>query len=497
VTGRACCLAVLAACALPGTAAASTTQESTFQDDALLVNGSAAVQARTLDTLKALGADRVRVSLQWRLVAPAPAAPVKPAGFDAANPAAYPPGAWDRYDRLVRLADARGLGVNLDLTGPAPNWATGTAPGRPDLDPSFDPSGPEFAAFVRAASLRYPGVHYWSIWNEPNAVASLSPQWLPDPRDPTRFVPTAPQVYRRLVDAAWGALAVGGHAHDTILIGETAPKGLLDVRGIDRSIDAQRFIRELYCVDDHLQFYVGVDAQLRGCPTTDQVAGFVSAHPGLFSASGWAHHPYELSRAPNERPTHADRWVTLGNLRELGALLRRIRARYALASADAVPLYLTRYGYETDADGVSPARQAEYLNQAEYLTWRNRTVRTLAQFLLADAPPVQSGLRTAKGARKPAYDAYALPVWLPSATVRRGQRLSVWGLVRAAPNARRVQVSIQVRKGPGHPWQRVARRPTTATRGYVSTSVRVRESGELRLVWNGHHSRAAPFRVRS
>jgi hypothetical protein len=495
VIRRACCLAVLAV-VFPGVAAASATQESTFQDDGLLVNGGAAAQARTLDTLKALGADRVRVSLQWRLVAPAPEAPAKPAGFDGANPAAYPPGAWDRYDRLVQLAQVRGLGVNLDLTGPAPNWATGTAPGRPDLDPSFDPSGPEFAAFVHAAALRYPGVHYWSIWDEPNQVASLSPQWLPDPRDPTRFVPTSPQVYRRLVDAAWGALAVGGHAHDTILIGETAPKGLLDVRGIDRSIDAQRFIRELYCVDDNLQFYVGVDAQLRGCPTAEQVAGFVTAHPALFSASGWAHHPYELSRAPNKPPVHADRWVTLGNLRELGALLRRIRARYAQADTGRVPLYLTRYGYETDAGGVSPARQAEYLNQAEYLAWRNSTVRTLGQFLLNDAPPVQSGLRTAAGARKPAFDAYALPVWLPSSSIRRGQRLSVWGLVRAAPNGRRVQVSIQVRKGPGHPWKRVARRPTTATRGYLNTSVRVSESGDLRLVWNGHHSRAAPFHVR-
>ena len=311
---------------------------------------------------------------------------------------------------------------------------------------------------MRAAGLRYPGVHYWSIWDEPNQVASLSPQWLPDPRDPQRFVPTSPQIYRRLVDAAWGALQqLSGHAHDTILIGETAPKGLLDVRGIDRSMDAQRFIRELYCVDDNLQFRMGVDAQLRGCPTTNQTAGFVAAHPGLFSASGWAHHPYELTRAPDQPPTQPDSWLTMGNLRRLGALLRRIRERYNQPSS--VPLYLTRYGYETGADGVSPARQAEYLNHAEYLAWRNGTVRTLAQFLLIDAPPVQSGLRTATGARKPAYDAYALPVWLPAPTVSRGGRLSVWGLVRAAPDGRRVQVSIQVRKGPGHPWQRVARRP--------------------------------------
>ena len=55
---RAVCLAALAF-AFPGVAGASATQESTVQDDGLLVNGSATVQAHTLDTLKALGADRL------------------------------------------------------------------------------------------------------------------------------------------------------------------------------------------------------------------------------------------------------------------------------------------------------------------------------------------------------------------------------------------------------------------------------------------------------
>jgi hypothetical protein len=494
VIGRACWLAVVGVLALPAVAATSSAQESTFQDDPLLVNGSAAVQGRTLDAIKALGGDRVRVSLQWRLVAPAPGDARKPAGFDAADPAAYPPGAWDRYDRVVRLAERRGLGVSFVVTAPAPNWATGSSPGHPELDPTFDPLAAEFEAFVRAAALRYPGVHYWSIWNEPNDGASLTPQWLPDPRDPQRFVPTSPQVYRRLLDAGWTALRQTGHAHDTILVGETAPKGQLDTVGLPNSIDAQRFIRELYCLDDNLQFYAGTDAQLRGCPPADQAAGFVVAHPALFSASGWAHHPYELSRAPNQPPTH-DSWVTLGNLRDLTRLLRRIRERYSQPTDKPVRLYLTRYGYETDPDGVSAAKQAEYLNQAEYLTWRNGSVRTLAQFLLVDAAPFQSGLRTSNGERKPAYDAYALPVWLPSPRVRAGRSLSVWGLVRAAPNGRRVRVSIQVRLRAGHPWRRVALRSTTGARGYLRTSVRVRRSGQLRLVWDGRHSRAASFRV--
>jgi hypothetical protein len=503
LTKRACSLAVLAALALPAAAAASSTQESTFADDDLLVRGSPAVQAQTLDAMKALGADRVRVSLIWRLVAPAAADAQKPAGFDGANPAAYPAGAWDRYDRLVQLAAQRGLGIAFDVTAPAPNWATGTPSEQPQIDPIFNPSVAEFGAFVRAAALRYRSVHYWSIWNEPNDAGSLTPQWLPDPRDPTRWVPASPQLYRLLVDAGWQALQETGHGRDTILIGETAPKGLLDNAGLTASIDSQLFIRELYCVDANLQAYQGTSAEVRGCPTDGVPATLVREHPALFAATGWAHHPYELSIAPNDPPRHEDSWLTLGNLGDLSRLLRRIRARYAQPAQALSRLYLTEYGYQTnppEAQGVSPALQADYLNHAEYLTWRNQTVRTLGQFPLKDGTPVastfQSGLRTVKGARKPAYDAYALPVWLPSPRVKTGGRLKVWGLVRAAPNNKRAKVSIQVRRRGSRAWTRMATRSTQGPRGYLTANVRVESSGDLRLVWNGHHSRAASFTVR-
>jgi Cellulase (glycosyl hydrolase family 5) len=503
LTGRACSLAVLAALALPAAAVASSTQESTFSDDDLLVRGSPAVQASTLDTMKALGADRVRVSLVWRLVAPAAADAQKPAGFDATNPNAYPSGAWDRYDRLVALAKQRGLNVAFDVTAPAPNWATGTPPEQPEIDPTFDPNATEFSAFVHAAAVRYRSVRYWSIWNEPNDATSLTPQWLHDPRDPTRWVPTAPQVYRRLVDAAWQALQETGHGRDTILIGETAPKGLLDNAGLTASIDAQLFVRELYCVDANLQTYQGTSADVRGCPADGNPSSFAAQHPGLFAATGWAHHPYELSIAPNEPPRHADTWLTLGNLGDLTSLLRRIRARFGQPAQALSRLYLTEYGYQTDPpekQGVSPKLQAEYLNHAEYLTWRNPAVRTLGQFPLRDGTPVattfQSGLRTAKGVRKPAFDAYALPVWLPSARVTAGSKLKVWGLARAAPNGKRAKVSIQVRRRGSRTWARVATRSTSGPRGYLTANVTVRDSGDLRLVWNGHHSRAASFTVR-
>src|SRR5207248_2295295 len=71
-------------------------------------------------------------------------------------PAAYPPGAWDRYDTLLTLARARGIGVNFDLTSPAPYWATGVPP-RLDIEKNYLPSASEFGAFATAAGTRYSG----------------------------------------------------------------------------------------------------------------------------------------------------------------------------------------------------------------------------------------------------------------------------------------------------------------------------------------------------
>lgn len=492
-------------------ARASSTQESTFQDDNLLVYAPLDAVAKTLDQLKAMGVDRIRVSVFWAVVAPNPHGEDRPS-FNAADPAAYPPGAWDRYDTIVRDAAARGIGVNFDVTSPAPSWATGN-PARKDIEPTFDPRPQEFGQFVQAVATRYSGqyvpagqsaalprVSYWSVWNEPNHPGWLTPQWAQDPRDPKAWVQAAPRVYRTLVDAAWSALQATGHGGDTILIGETAPKGPRQ-QGQTRGIPPLPFIRQLYCVDDHLQFLQGTSAELAGCPVTDQARAFVSQHPGLFQATGWSHHPYELSFAPDRKPASRD-FVTIANLSSLSGTLRRIRQRYAQpVPRGGVPLYLTEFGYQTDPPdptGVSLDEQAAYLNQAEYIAYRNTAVRTLAQFLLVDDTPVehfQSGLETSAGKAKPALAAYRLPIWLPQAKVAAGRKLHVWGLVRGASNGTAAKVSVQVRPRGTKRWRRVATVTAQKARGYVDTRVKVSRSGAVRLVWGATRSRAAAFTV--
>jgi hypothetical protein len=486
----------LLALAAPG-AHASRTQESTFQDDNHLIYAPPDEVARTMDRIKALGGDRLRITVLWGAIAPAANALERPAGFDAADPGAYPRGAWDHYDTVVQMAAERGLGVNFNLTVPGPVWAM-RPPSRADLANRFEPSAAEFGDFVRAVGRRYPQVTYWTIQNEPNQPGWLDPQWV---HSRGKWVESSPSLYRGLVDAAWGALQQTGHGSDTILIGETAPKGV-SVRGTTRAIAPGRFIKRMYCLDDHLQLLRGKRATERGCPATTSPAEFRAAHPGLFAATGYAHHPYELIFAPNRRPQHSD-WYTIANLRSLSKLLRRVRARFGFGGG--FPLYLTEFGYQTDPPdplGVTPRQQARFLNQAEYLTYRNRSVRTLSQFLLYDdAPPVgmtfQTGLAFRGGAAKPAQAAYAFGLFLPAPRVRRGGRLHVWGLLRSAPNgqAHRVDVLFRARGSHGR-YRRIARLRTQAARGYVDGHVRVRRSGSIRLRWGGVRSRAAAFRVR-
>ncbi len=515
--------------AFPSAASAAADQESTFQDDNLIVYGKPAAVAKTLDELKALGVDRLRVSVFWAVVAPEEKSQTRPA-FDAADPAAYPRGNWDRYDTIVRLAAERGLAVNFNVTSPAPFWATGSLEDRPDLDKNFAPDAAEFGAFVRAVGTRYSGsyvppapaapaqpapssspgiafprqaaagsgplprVDYWTVWNEPNQPGWLTPQWVDDPRGSGAQIEASPHVYRGLVDQMYAALVATGHGRDTVLIGETAPKGQRrGVTGPTRAIKPGRFIRQLYCLDDNLQFLKGAAAEVRGCPAADQPARMKADHPALFASSGYAHHPYELTFAPTKRAKTADDDdYTTANLAGLSKLLRRVYQRYAQKAPGGgrdVPLYLTEYGYQTppDKSAVSFTQQAAYLNEAEWLTYRNPRVRTLTQFLLVDDGgdidnTFQSGLTAIDGKAKPALLAYQLPIFLPQRKVKRGRKLRVFGLVRPAANGRAPKVQVQLRRPDGS-FKKLKTVTASAGRGYVDTMLVVRRSGVVRLAW--------------
>ena len=459
--------------AVPATPAlGSSTQVSVIEDDAHLQ----ADPAGTLEQMRALGAEVVRVSVPWQTIAPAPNSAHAPRGFDATDPAAYPAANWKLWDTIVTDAQRDGITVDLDLMGGAPRWARG--PGRPagNSNPNWEPSPAAYGEFVQAVATRYGGGYdprrqavvpgdpgdlpragFWSIWNEPNYGPSLAPQGVPG----NLMVENSPRMYRRMLDAAWAALQAAGHSPDTdtILFGEFAPRGA-NRWGVFSGMKPLMFLRALYCVDSRYRLLRGAAARIRGCPTT--AAGsrrFASQHPALFAASGVSDHPYmrwyppnaELDPDPTNGSSTAD-YASLAVIGRLGNALDRLQRVYG--SHTRFPIFDTEFGYITSPPKrspdpgshgkvlyVSPATAAYYVNWAEYISWRNPRLMSFAQYPLYDPlRPVASngfggfasGLLTWNGIPKATYNAWRLPLYLPVTRGRAGQPMQVWGCVRPA-----------------------------------------------------------------
>ncbi|MGI8904847.1 MAG: hypothetical protein ACR2IP_14610 [Solirubrobacteraceae bacterium] len=474
--------------------------QSIFQADTQLH----ADPAGTLDILRKLGVDRVRVFVPWSAIAPAPMSAVRPGGFDPRDPASYPPANWAIYDAIVRDAAARRIGLDFTLTGLPPLWAAGRrAPKRGGPYPQWRPSVPAYGAFVRAIATRYggtytpagsssrlPRVSFWAIWNEPNYGPDLAPQAIHH-----STVEVSPRLYRGLLDAAWSALRATGHGRDKILIGELAPRGITtgDNPGNFSGMVPLRFLRALYCVGASYRPLRGAAASARGCPgDAAGSAAFARLHPALFKAGGFADHPYPQESAPNLATGGEPDYADLPVLHRLEAVLDTLQRVYG--SHTRFPIYSTEYGYRTDppeTGAIAPALAAYYLNWAEYLSWRDSRVRSYDQYLLSDpaAGNFPSGLQFADGKPKPSFDAYRLALYLPVGAASPGEPLEVWGHVRAARYARRATgrpqlVEIQFERGSSGGFQTVKTLTVKSAYGYFDVRQAFASSGTVRLAWS-------------
>jgi hypothetical protein len=162
-------------------------------------------------TYDELGVDVYQIQLRW----PA-AAPTRPASReDPADPAYRWPA-----DLAYAIAQAKEHGIDVAvLVTHSPSWANG---GRGHL---WAPEPSDFASFLTAASRRYPSVHRWMIWGEPNRADRFLPNKANSPIGARR--------YALLLDAAYGALkavspdniVIGG---DTFTGGEVKPKRFIE-----------------------------------------------------------------------------------------------------------------------------------------------------------------------------------------------------------------------------------------------------------------------------
>lgn len=510
-------------CALPSPAGASHTMSSVLMDDVQFIYSSPKHMVQELEQAKALGVDEIKVSVVWSLVAPAANSHQRP-NFDALDPGAYPAGAWTRWDRIVTYAAALGLKVYFQVVPPAPAWAVARKPPPADYGYgwSHQPSAKEFGEFVFAVGARYsgyyvppstqrtttiaglpislpgilptasdpnppiPAVHTWGVWNEPNEAGWLSPQWkIVDHRQ----IDTSPSMYRRMVDYGYAGLVNAGHAADTILIGEIASRGW---------VYPLSFVHELYCVDGANHPLRGATAARLACPSSGDRASFVRTHPGLFATHAFAFHPYSFDQPPNQ-PMPNPNWITLANLGRLERTLDQIYAAYGVRSRHKVAMYLTEWGYKSNPPNpyvhTSLGQQATWLNQGEYLAYRDPRVLDLAQFELVDNAPragaqvgsrsywstFQSGLEFFGGAPKPSYAAFRLPIWLPRA--RHGSRVAVWGQLRAANHSQLQYGVLEYRRLRARGWSINRVIQTGSPEGFFVAHVSLPAAGAVRLAW--------------
>ena len=329
----------LALALAPASAQAAPGLELGVQDDAVLLHRHYSDALMALDRSAAMGADRVRVNVEWADTMPVRQAKAKK------MPAVI---AWDLepLERLYADATARGLELQVTLTGPAPRWATANR-----KRGTFKPSPKQFGRFVSVVVTRFAGrIDRWSMWNEPNWHSRLKP------------ARSAAAVYRGLYRAGHLAAKRADPAAQ-VLFGELMPGA-----NSARSTPALRFLRAVTCVDRSYR-------ATRSCPA--------------LQADGFALHPYNFARRPRDARNRNADIVEMGSLSRLTTALDRLAARGRLRtpSGAKMPVYLTEFGFFTSGPvAVSAKRHASWMTEAWKIALRNPRVRQLLQYGLVDPP---------------------------------------------------------------------------------------------------------------
>jgi hypothetical protein len=388
---------LLAALAVSASALASPGARFGIQDDAWLLTGPGTVDQR-ITTLQGLGVGVVRLTVRWDEVEPTRGT------LD-----------WGTFGTVLDALHARGVTALVTLAG-APRWANGSS------SPWHLPAT-GFGAFAAAAAARFPWVHMWTAWNEPNNGVFASP--------------VSPSLYvREVLNPAYAALHAAS-SQNLVAGGVTSP-------------------RRTPAGMAPLAFMQGIRA----------------AHGRL---DAYAVNPYPLS--PADTPTHSTcshcGYFTMAELPQIRADVTRYFG--------AKPLWLTEYGYQTNPPdellGVSQTKQALYIGEAALRVWRQPGVTVLIQYLLRDEPNIggwQSGLYTSTGAPKLAAHAFPLPLAEQS---RSGSRVTLWGQVRPGSGARSYELQVRTSSGA---WHTVAAGKTTRS-GAFARAITARVGARIRL----------------
>jgi len=371
---------VLAAVLLTALLAVTAAQASKFirvgiYDQAQTLYGNV---PQVFATFKQLHVQEIRVILYWG--GPAGVATSRPDNATNPNDPAYD---WSLYDRTVNYAAQDGVHVLYSIYG-TPGWANGgkglnVAPTR----------STDLRNFALAAAKRYggswpgadgrllPPVKEWLAWNEPNNPVFLTPQYKKTSKG---WAIQSAVDYAKICNAIYSGVHATLLGSERVACGGTAPRGNNNPNSSRPSISPLAFLRAV-------------------------------KKAGLKKFDAWAHHPYYAGPTdqPTTKPVSAkgapSNAVTLGNIGDLIKLVTQLYGNKRI--------WITEYGYQTNPPdklfGVSYTKQAAYLKEAFAIARKNPRIDMMLWFLLRDEPMVsgwQSGLVTASGRRKPAFNAF-------------------------------------------------------------------------------------------
>jgi hypothetical protein len=330
-----CVLTLGLALGVGSSASAATGMEVAVQDDPALFAGIYSTPQIGLNLAERLKASRVRVNVIWSYIVGRAAKKKKAPKHIKYN--------WSGYDLLLRNSSLYGMSVQMVLTGPAPAWATGNHKIGP-----VKPKASAFKAFASAVAKHFRGkVNRYSVWNEPNHRAWISP------------IGRGPAIYRGLYLAGYSAIKKADPGAQ-VLIGETSPFELAHGRN---AMAPLKFLRGVTCAKANYK-------RAKRCAT--------------LKADGYAHHPYDFTHKPTYKYPGKDN-VTIGALGRLTTALAKLRGANLLRTpSGGVPgVYLTEYGYLRSGKRKMPeAKRAKYLVQAFSIAQGNPYVREMLHFLL-------------------------------------------------------------------------------------------------------------------
>jgi hypothetical protein len=370
---------------------------------------------------RAAGATYVRITANWRAIAPAAPA----SDFDPTDPTS-PGYSWAGLDATVEQAEAAGLTPMLNIHS-TPDWAYDNQPQGVNAG---SPQTSALGAFAKALATHYDGltegvpeVKLYEVWNEPNLSLDLDP--------------ASGAVYRAMVNAAADAVH-GVDPTNLVIAGELDPFGHPPGKKQKwYSSFPLAFMRSMLCVSKGAHPHA----------TCHERAHF----------DVWSHHPYTFGGGFGKATNHDN--VSLGDLPRMRSLLKAAVQLHHVISSRSVQFWVTEFGWDTNPPrrgAASLSLASRWTAESMYQAWRSGISLFTWYGLedLAGPGPYKSGLyfhasALERARAKPVRTAFRFPF---VAYLRRST-VAVWGRDATSDKKR---VGIQLRHGKRGRWRTVA-----------------------------------------